>query len=826
MSIFKQLRDSISVVDYLRGKGYNVKAVGSGHGLDECPFCKGHDCFRVFDNSKRWSCFQCPDRRFGKDVLDLEYYFQQTGYGAAIKSLAESIGVEYKQDELDVISLVIKDKALEYFQYVLETHGKEKEYPLKFRGETLQGTVWDYVTGLRKHPESVIKSARLGMSDGMLMDFLGTEGFKLKEIRAGGLIKNDRDLFKDGLIIYPHFVQGKISHFTCKDPTKRSDPFQTEARFRSDSWRFYNQDFLLETDVEDKSIVLVEGENDLLSVVYKGNIPNVIATIGTISDVQIKALQELSKAGWAFLMAFDGDEQGKKYRNLIIERVGGNIFDIPIAAEGIPEGRDIDDILCDSLNPAETFISILQHVVDDPKTYKLRAEINKSVDTTKKEKIPYSIEHEVYILRNIIRGDNLLEIFERCKEEWFYKTLHKEVFKQLKSLYEDNKNISELIAYTMLRETKAIKTDDEFDEIMQKSLDSDIQASLDILDKKFRRRQFLLFSNQIQSDIEDEAIPIEKLEDKTSEVFFDLYKTRDGTSQEISAKNLLTTHLANEKTFKLIGTPYADINATLVIGFDVGKLVVIGGRTGMGKSIFKTNLKKYRCENGIGVLDFSPENGVKMEQARLDAMLTGVGFKKVWYRVDGDLVDAECQQVHNKIVKNKWPLWQFEEMEHFDIGYIARKVKIAKQERPDIVHWVVVADLANKIKEYDSMKDLWRAVGVANKKMKSLATKLGFCFVAIVQIGRGAEQEKKIAKRRPELHDLKGSGNWEEDADIVFLLFREKYYDASLDSDVIEVALKKQRGGPPGVFNKRFGEDFIKIEDLEEGSYEQLPPQD
>jgi len=833
MTIFQQLRDSISVVDYLRNKGYIVKQIGSGYTATECPFCKGHNCFRIFDSGRRWSCFQCPDRKIGKDVLDLEFYFSISGsYKEAIKILAGSLGVEYSQDELLITSLEVKNAALEYFHSNLFSEfGTQKEFNLLFKGQQYLGTLWDYITGLRKHSEQVIRDAKIGVSDGMLIEYLVTKGFQLKEIRAGGLVKNDKDLFREGLILFPQFVNGKISHFTCKDPLGKYDPFQTEARFRDEGWKFYNQDFLLDIEVEDKSVILVEGENDLLSVVYKGGIKNCIGMIGNISDVQVEKLRELSKAGWSLVTAFDGDEQGKQYRNTIIERVGGNIYDIGIREDGIPEGKDIDDILCEAENPINRMSELLNSVSIDPKIYPLKKKANVVVKTEeKKDKIPYSLEHERFILRNLIRGDNLIYIFDRIRsEDWFYKNLYKEMFKELKNLFERGMTINELVSYSLFKDTKVIKDDEEYDSIMKEAFDSDVISAIDILEKKLRRRNLLIFANDIQKQVEDDSIEIDVVEDKTSTNFFSLYKIRDISSLEISSSNILEIQFSSDRPYKLIGTPYNDLNEAMVIGFDAGNLVIIAGRPGMGKSIFKTNLKYYWCSNGIGVLDFSPENRLLMEQARLDSLITGIGFKKIWYRTKGDMIDIQCQLAHERIAKENWPLWQFEELEHLDFGFIGRKVMQAKKERPDIEYWVVIVDLADKVKEYESRGDKGFAkIGVANKKIKILSRRLGFCFVPIVQIGRGLEHEKKLERRKPTLAGLRESGHWEQDADGIFLLYREKYYDESIETDLIEIKLAKQRGGPPCIVFKLFGEDLIKIEDtnITGESNEELPPQE
>jgi replicative DNA helicase len=104
---------------------------------------------------------------------------------------------------------------------------------------------------------------------------------------------------------------------------------------------------------------------------------------------------------------------------------------------------------------------------------------------------------------------------------------------------------------------------------------------------------------------------------------------------------------------------------------------------------------------------------------------------------------------------------------------------------------------------------------------------LNFCFVPIVQIGRQNEHEKKFTNRRPKLADLRGSGAWENDSDAVFLLYREAYYDHTIELDIVDIALAKQRGGPVADFKKLFKKEIVTIEDYTDssGSYEEMPPE-
>lgn len=69
--------------------------------------------------------------------------------------------------------------------------------------------------------------------------------------------------------------------------------------------------------------------------------------------------------------------------------------------------------------------------------------------------------------------------------------------------------------------------------------------------------------------------------------------------------------------------------------------------------------------------------------------------------------------------------------------------------------------------------------------------------------------------------DLCDSGQIEQDADIIFMLYRESYYSAK-DSDskpesggVVDVIIEKNRNGPPGAVQLYFDGPTTKFSNLE-----------
>jgi len=100
-----------------------------------------------------------------------------------------------------------------------------------------------------------------------------------------------------------------------------------------------------------------------------------------------------------------------------------------------------------------------------------------------------------------------------------------------------------------------------------------------------------------------------------------------------------------------------------------------------------------------------------------------------------------------------------------------------------------------------------------SRSLKLLALELKVPIVALAQLSRAAEQRKGDA--RPLLSDLRESGSIEQDADIVAFLYREDYYNKTLEkkdqiSDV-EFIIAKHRNGAVGTVPLRFKKDISKF---------------
>ena len=90
------------------------------------------------------------------------------------------------------------------------------------------------------------------------------------------------------------------------------------------------------------------------------------------------------------------------------------------------------------------------------------------------------------------------------------------------------------------------------------------------------------------------------------------------------------------------------------------------------------------------------------------------------------------------------------------------------------------------------------AIGRVSSACKAMAKTHNLCFCLVSQLSRKCEERDN---KRPLLSDLRDSGTLEQDADDVYVLYRDDYYhDDSQSPNVCEVIPRKRRNDNP--FNK------------------------
>ena len=251
-------------------------------------------------------------------------------------------------------------------------------------------------------------------------------------------------------------------------------------------------------------------------------------------------------------------------------------------------------------------------------------------------------------------------------------------------------------------------------------------------------------------------------------------------------------------------------------GWQRGCLYVVGGRTGMGKSVVGLNVGMGLARNGYGVDFLSLEMPTKQQAMRALLCESGVPH----YRIkQGTMRASDWRDMTSAMDRMcKWP-WLWDDRGGVTVEWIVEHVTMAREKiraKGGELHSVVI-DHVQKIRgseprapRHEQMK--WIVDG-----LKQLAKREDVCVIALAQINRNTE-ERTAKDRRPRMANLREAGAVEEEADAVALLYREDYYTPDKDNwtNVLEVNLPKVRGGEPGLVKLRFDGARTRIDNLED----------
>ena len=224
-----------------------------------------------------------------------------------------------------------------------------------------------------------------------------------------------------------------------------------------------------------------------------------------------------------------------------------------------------------------------------------------------------------------------------------------------------------------------------------------------------------------------------------------------------------------QQTMTGLPTPWNDINA-LTYGLDPGRLYVFAGRPGSGKSVLGENLWSYTALGGNRALMFSLEMPADEMIQRSIASCGNVSWDYLRNPVkNADEVDSvRMASIVKELIGSRLLI---DETPALTIQQLSARAE--REHLRDSLSLIVV----------DHMHIMGRAgknevteLGEISRGLKALAKRLKVPIVALAQLNRGNTQRND---KRPTMADLRGSGEIEQDADVIWLAHREDYYHAS-----------------------------------------------
>lgn len=412
--------------------------------------------------------------------------------------------------------------------------------------------------------------------------------------------------------------------------------------------------------------------------------------------------------------------------------------------------------------------------------------------------------------------------------EIFYDLRHQRIYRVMMEMYDAQETIdmvtlsSWLMFQSALEEVGGMAYLDSLMECTPSA--ANLPAYLDILEEKFKYRKLIRICTEQVSSIYDQNGSADELINDAAGNILGLVEDSTPKDEEACIADLIMPAIdqieswhASQGVLSGIATGFADLDK-MTTGFHPGDLVVIAGRPSLGKSSWCMNVvDNVAIEQGLPVGVFSLEMTKESLTLRALSSRSRVNLRNVR---EGFLAERDFPKLTMAAGKlHTAPIFI---NDRSGLSILALRTRARRMWQQHGIKLLVVDYLQLMHADRNKNDSRDREIGMISSGLKNLAKELGIPVIAISQLNRTIEREKE---RRPRLSDLRESGNLEQDADIVGILWKPARDDDSGDSDCIPVNLEilKQRNGPTGTVPLTFLRGYTRFESAARVSSEDMP---
>jgi replicative DNA helicase len=243
-------------------------------------------------------------------------------------------------------------------------------------------------------------------------------------------------------------------------------------------------------------------------------------------------------------------------------------------------------------------------------------------------------------------------------------------------------------------------------------------------------------------------------------------------------------------------------------GLQAGDLVIVAGRPSMGKTAFSLNIAEHvAIDQGLPVAVFSMEMGGTQLAMRMLCSIGRIDQQRVR---SGRLIEEDWTRLTAALTKMQDALIFIDETPALTSMELRSRARRLARQYGKI--GLIVIDYIQLMGASSAGENRATEISEISRSLKALAKELGCPVVALSQLNRSLEQRPN---KRPVMSDLRESGAIEQDADVIFFIYRDEVYNPdSPDKGSAEIIIGKQRNGPIGTVRLTFNGPLTKFENF------------
>ena len=439
-----------------------------------------------------------------------------------------------------------------------------------------------------------------------------------------------------------------------------------------------------------------------------------------------------------------------------------------------------------------------------------------------KNYLPHNFLAEKMILSCLLTSSEAIDkALRTISIEAFYFKNHQEIFKAIISMHQNKMSIDILTLTTFLQDNGLLKKIGGIRVLIELINQIPNLVYLDeylrLVKDKFLRRSLIKLGYEAINSSYITNIPFENTLNDFENQLFNL--TNQTKIQKFSTGAELLNRIfidLKEKSLKPtlpgLTSGFYELDS-LTQGFQKSDLIIIAGRPSMGKTAFSLSMGLNIIKTAkLPILFFSLEMSKEQIMYRLLAMESNINQMRLR---SGRLYRNDWVKL-NKVIKilSKLPFF-IDDTFNLSIQDIRSKIKTIIFEQTQI--GLVIIDYLQLMQNSNfKLENRAQELSQITRSLKNIAREFNVPIIALSQLSRNVENR---VDKKPILSDLRESGSIEQDADLVMMLYRNKYYNSKSDviemPDITDLIVAKQRNGPIGIIKLKFDEKRTKFLNLD-----------
>lgn len=386
---------------------------------------------------------------------------------------------------------------------------------------------------------------------------------------------------------------------------------------------------------------------------------------------------------------------------------------------------------------------------------------------------PHSMEAEANVIGALILDNQAFERVSHLKADDFYSADHRGIWCAVVEMIEKDLAVDVMTLAEYMGPESPWKYVAEV--VRNVPTSANIHRYADIVRGKADLRRLIAYAMDVQEAAYSlHANPSDVVRHAESSLGSMLERRdgRDMVSYEQAIKDAIDEEDDDRRGFD---TGLVDLDRMMPRGMLPGQLIIIAARTSMGKSSLALGIAEHVARQA-GVAVFS------LEMTRAELAIRGLNW------------ETKGEKIRRSDAIGRMKQWRMriDDTPSATVAHIRSRSQRARREIGSL--GLIVVDHLQLMKGTGESRHL-ELSGIA-KGLKAIAKDLCCPVVLLSQLNRGVESR---TDKRPALSDLRESGAIEEDADIVWMLYRDSYYvpDSHM-GNTAELLVKKNRGGRTG----------------------------